>query len=77
MRQQPPYVDEFLTVSIPHTQVLLLLLLLLLAAAAAMRVTANAGQRGIPPDARGQDPALRHHVSPRRRRRDQAAQVMS
>jgi hypothetical protein len=39
MRQQPPYVDEFLTVSIPHTQVLLLL-----AAAAAMRVTANAGQ---------------------------------
>jgi hypothetical protein len=76
MRQQPPYVDEFLTVSIPHTQVLLLLLLLL-AAAAAMRVTANAGQRGIPPDARGQDPALRHHVSPRRRRRDQAAQVMS
>ena len=50
MRQQPPYVDEFLTVSIPHTQVLLLLLLLA-AAAAAMRVTANAGQRGIPPDA--------------------------
>ena len=42
MRQQPPYVDEFLTVSIPHTQVLLLLLLA--AAAAAMRVTANAGQ---------------------------------
>jgi hypothetical protein len=27
MRQQPPYVDEFLTVTIPHTQVASLWLL--------------------------------------------------
>ena len=70
MRQQPPFVDEFLTVSIPHTQVMMMMMMMMvmmmmMMMMMIMMMIAASGERSVPPHARRQDAALRRHVPTR------------